>query len=240
MNVLLFRSSELRSDGTLVLDDRRADHLINILKVGPNQEIKAGLVNGLLGTAKVKKVFSVGEPQVELSWTPVCDPPESLDCKLVLALPRPKMMRRVIQTVASLGVKEIHLINSWRVDKSYWQSPMISEFALTEQLLLGLEQAIDTIVPKIYKHRLFKPFAEDVLPSLVDDRLAVVAHPYNSKQCPVNTKQRSLIAIGPEGGFIDFEMDLLLRAGLQSVSLGPRILKVETAVPAIISRLHPS
>lgn len=235
MNLLLFNSSELREDATFLVRDRRADHLIDVLEVVPEQEIKAGVTNGPIGKATV---LSVTNREIELSWTALSDPPENPDCILAIALPRPKMIRRILQAVASLGIKEIHLINSWRVNKSYWQSPMLTEAALREQLVLGLEQSVDTILPKIYSHRLFKPFAEDILPSLARNRLGLVAHPYQADKCPVDIKGSSLVAIGPEGGFIDYEIELLIGAGLKPVNLGPRILKVETAVPSIISRLY--
>ena len=69
---------------------------------------------------------------------------------LLLALPRPKMLKRVLQSVTSLGVKQLYLLNSYRVEKSYWGSPLLQADKLQEQLLLGLEQACDTILPQVH------------------------------------------------------------------------------------------
>src|SRR5439155_24423444 len=91
------------------------------------------------------------------------DPLALLPLTLVLALPRPKVLNRVIAGAVSLGVKRIFLINAWRVEKSYWKSPRLDH--LHDQAILGLEQAKDTILPQIDTRRLFRPFVEDELPS---------------------------------------------------------------------------
>jgi RsmE family RNA methyltransferase len=137
-------------------------------------------------------------------------------------------------------VKEIIMINSWRVDKSYWQSPSLKPEALREQLILGLEQARDTILPNIQLQQRFKPFVEDDLPELAADSCALVAHPGSSEPCPANVQRKITLAIGPEGGFTPYEVDLLVNAGLNQVHLGARPLRVETAVPALIGRLLPA
>ena len=93
-------------------------------------------------------------------------PPGKLPLTLVLALPRPKMLRRILRTVGECGVRELHLINSYKVEKSFWQSPLLVEHTMRDYLLQGLEQASDTIVPEVQLHTRFKPFAEDLLPTL--------------------------------------------------------------------------
>ncbi len=107
------------------------------------------------------------------------------------------------------------------------------------QLLLGLEQAGDTLMPRVEIRKRFKPFVEDELPGLLADRQGWVAHPYDAEPCPPASNAPALVAVGPEGGFISYEVDKLQEAGLHRLSLGSRILRVETAVPVLLSRLFP-
>ncbi|WP_455596017.1 RsmE family RNA methyltransferase, partial [Acinetobacter pecorum] len=103
---------------------------------------------------------------------------------------------------------------------------------------LGLEQAGDTLAPEIALYKRFKPFVEDVLPGLIStDCPAFVAHPYAEQPMPFALQHPCSIVIGPEGGFIPYEIDLLIKNGCQAVSLGNRILRTETAIPYILGRL---
>jgi RsmE family RNA methyltransferase len=196
------------------------------------QEIVVGIANGRMGTGRV---MTRSGDVVELDVVLDCDPPPPLPLTLILALPRPKVLNRVIAGAASMGVKRIVLINAWRVEKSYWKSPRLAH--LDEQAILGLEQARDTMLPRIEIRRLFRPFVEDELPDIAKGTRALVAHPRASVACPRDVRQPITLAIGPEAGFIDEEIASLERAGFEAVSLGTRTLRVETAVAAILGRL---
>ena len=174
---------------------------------------------------------------VKLQVTLDQEPPKPLEVKLILALPRPKAFRRVLQHITALGVKEIYLINTWRVEKSFWKSPYLEDEKILEDMILGLEQAKDTILPKIYKKSLFKPFVEDELPEIIKETFPIVAHPIAESECPFNLQKAVTLAIGPEGGFIDYEVKKLQEIGFTSFHLGERILRVETAIPYILGRL---
>lgn len=126
---------------------------------------------------------------------------------MILALPRPKVLNRVIQHATAMGIKEIYIIKTWRVEKSYWDSPMLEEENLNNQMITGLEQGKDTIMPVINIRKRFKPFIEDELPSIIDGSLALVAHPVSEIPCPREVKSPVTLAIGPEGGFIPYEID---------------------------------
>jgi RsmE family RNA methyltransferase len=136
-----------------------------------------------------------------------------------------------------MGVARLILINSYRVEKSFWQTPLLAEPAIREQLILGLEQARDSVLPEIAIEKRFKPFVEDRLPGLAAGTLGLTGHPGDFPPCPRAVQQPVTLAIGPEGGWIPYEVELLRTAGLQPVQLGERILRVETAVPALIARL---
>ena len=242
MNLILVEAHELKGLGSsdavvsVKLTDRRADHIRNVHKAQVGDLLKVGLLNGLIGQGRV---VSLEHNAVELSldFSNAYSPPEPLPVILILALPRPKMLRRILQASASMGVKEIWLIHSYRVDKSYWSSPLLDEKSMHLQLVLGLEQAGDTRMPIIQLRKRFKPFVEDELPDLTIGRQSWVAHPYESETVPCAHDQPCLIAVGPEGGFIPYEVDKLKEAGLQPLTLGRRILRVETAIPVLLARL---
>ncbi len=235
MNLMLFAAEELSADARLALtaQDRRTQHLNKVLKVAVGDSIKVGQVNGDIGSGTI---LSVSDKGVELSITLVSAPPPGLNLTLILALPRPKMMRRVVENIAALGVKHLILINAYKVEKSYWQTPWLSAEVLEHHCQLGLEQAGDTHMPRIETRKLFKPFVEDVLPPLVAGRSAWVAHPGGTQGIPA-TPQSMVLAIGPEGGFTSYEVEKFVEAGCRQFNLGPRILRVETVIPALLGRL---
>ena len=226
MNLILLFDSDFLEPGRVRLTGRRLAHVTSVHRAAVGDTLVVGVAGGRIGTGVVTSLDPL-ELRVSLDR----EPPAPLPLTLILALPRPKVLNRVIAGATSLGVKRIHLINSWRVEKSYWKSPRLS--SLEEQCILGLEQARDTILPTITLHRLFRPFIESFNPS----GAALVAHPLASLECPRNVNGEVTLAIGPEGGFIPQEVESFQRAGFTPVSLGPRILRVETAVPALLARL---
>ena len=233
MNIVLLREQDWVTNSTVKLTDYRAYHLINVIKVEVNQTLRVGLLDGDRGSATVTKFSdNTVKLEVELSEAPLPRHP----IHLVLALPRPKMLRRVFRSVAEFGVAELHLIHSYRVEKSYWQSPFLHEDKIDMALIQGLERAGDTVLPRVHQHKRFKPFAEDVLPSISEQRSLLIAHPGPNPLLPTDTKQPTTLLVGPEGGFIDYEVDLAKEAGAKAVSLGSRILSVDTAVCAALAR----
>ncbi len=194
-----------------------------------------GVADGRIGKGAVVRL---DDEALELDVVLDREPPRALPLTLILALPRPKVLNRVIAGAASLGIKRIVLINAWRVEKSYWGSPRLSPENLRHQSVLGLEQARDTVLPVIETHRLFRPFVEGELQSLARATRALVAHPHAREECPRGMHEPVTLVIGPEGGFIEAEITSLERAGFAPVAIGERILRVETAVPFLVARLY--
>lgn len=234
MNLILLEPSDFIGPHQVRLTDRRWQHIQQVHQAKLGESLRVGLINGLMGLGTVTALDTTGVTlQIALSEPP----PTALPLTLVLALPRPKMLKRTLQTIASMGVKRLILVNSYRVEKSFWQSPFLQAAAIREQLLLGLEQARDTVLPEVILEKRFKPFVEDRLPALAADSLALVAHPGAYPACPRQLEQQVTLAIGPEGGWIPYEVELLTQAGFSPVQLGERILRVETAVPVLLARL---
>jgi len=236
MNLILLTQADFTAPDRVVLRDRRLTHMREVHRPELGDRLRVGMLDGAIGQAEV---IELNDGSAELRVGFDRSPPPALPLSLVLALPRPKMLKRTLQSIAAMGVKDIWLINSYRVDKSYWGSPLLSDDAIHEQLLLGLEQAGDTLLPKVHLRKRFKPFVEDELPTLAAGRRALVAHPYDAAPCPAPSDEPTLLAVGPEGGFIPYEVNKLIEAGLSPIHLGPRILRVETAVPVLLARLFP-
>lgn len=235
MNLLLLKPSQFINEHTALIDGRAFDHAQTILKVAVGDQLTVGLVNGYTGRATVQTLTShTMTLQVPALSTP---PPPVLPVKLLLGLPRPRMLHRLLQTVATMGVMELHLLQTSRVEKSFWQTPLLEEKSIEEQLTLGLEQGKATQMPKVFFHKRFIPFMEDTLPSLLPNTQGFIAHPCHEGVKKDPNQGMTLLAIGPEGGFIEQEVQQFVAHGFAPISLGPRILKVETAVPVALSKL---
>jgi 16S rRNA (uracil1498-N3)-methyltransferase len=236
MNLVLFSEADFIGNNLIAICDiRRLAHITQVHQIKMGDILKVGLLNGNMGSGLVV-FFNETEIHLEIALTQA--PPKPLPVTLVLALPRPKMLKRTLQTLATLGVKKIYLINSYRVEKSYWQTPLLEADAIKEHLLLGLEQGCDTLLPEIHLIKRFKPFVEDDLNTIVGTSTALVAHPYTALPCPAQIDYAITLAIGPEGGFIPYEIDLLQKCGFTAVNLGERIMRVETVVPYLLGRLY--
>ncbi len=234
MNLLLFAEQDRVASDRICIRDHRLEHLHTVLNAQEGDSLRVGELNGLIGHGRLLSL-SASEALLEVSLTE--PPPAKLPLILVLALPRPKMLRRIVRTIAELGVAELHLINSYRVEKSYWQTPALASEVVTDYFVEGLAQARDTVLPTLHVHRRFKPFVEDTLPGLLENRRGLIAHPGDHPSCPRGLSSATTLVIGPEGGFIPYEVEKAQGAGCESVSLGPRILRVENAVSALIARL---
>lgn len=234
MNLIILFEDDFIDDNKVRLKGRRLKHVLSVHKAEIGDTLRVGILNGKMGEGLITELTkSVLEMEVKL----IDNPPKPSNVKLILAMPRPKVFKRILQDATAMGVKEIYLIKTWRVDKSYWGSSELQEKKLLEHMILGLEQAKDTILPKIHIKKLFKPFVEDELPKIIEGTRAVVGHPIADKQCPSGLKEPVTLAIGPEGGFIPYEIEMLREQGFEVVSLGDRILRVETAVPYLLGKL---
>jgi 16S rRNA (uracil1498-N3)-methyltransferase len=234
VNLILLFPEDFITETRVRLQGRRLNHVLAVHRATAGDELRVGMVNGLIGAGTVLRLDpSALEMDVRLERKP----PDALPVTLVLALPRPKVLRRVLRAATVMGVKRTFLVNAYRVEKSYWQSPFLKSGALQEQLALGLEQAGDTVIPEVVLRSLFKPFVEDELPAIIKGTLALVGHPTAGDPFPRNVSGPVTLAVGPEGGFIPYELEALTARGFRPVTFGERILNVETVVPALLSRI---
>lgn len=233
MNLILLEPEDFIDDDAVRLVGRRARHIRKILRAEVGDILRVGLLGGDLGTGRLTELSREAcELQVELAQAP----PPPLDCALVLALPRPPALRRILKSVTALGVKRIALIDSARVEQSFWQSTQLEPAKLAAQMQLGLEQARDTLPPEVTLHRRFARFVDTELPEWIAGGRGVVGHAEAPRPCPCGPNGAQTLIVGPEGGFLDDELAALELRGVEAVSLGPRPLSVETAVTALLAR----
>ena len=238
MNLLLLAPSEIAADGTCTLVDRRAQHLRDVLGVRVGQQVRAGVLGGGIGAAEV---VSDDGAAIALRLVLAQPAPPPLDVELVLAVPRPKVIARVVETCAAFAVRRIDLTNAWRVDKSYLRSPRLEPEALHAAARLGAEQGATTHLPELAVH--------ERLMTLLDARFAapgprrLIAHPGAPPLeraidgAPFSRSHPAVLAIGPEGGWISRELDTFVARGFAPISLGAPILRVEAAVATALGQL---
>jgi RsmE family RNA methyltransferase len=234
MNRILIEPEELRADGTATLSDARAAHVREVLRARGGETIRTGTVNGLAGNSTVLEVCADG---VTLRPQHAARPAEPW-IDLLLAAPRPKALKRLWPQLAALGVGRIVVVNAFKVEKCYFSSQWLEPAHYRPLLLEGLSQAGLTRLPEVLVRTRFKPFVEDELESLFPGSLRLLAHP-GPRTAPLEADRarRPLLAIGPEGGWTDYELKMLQAREFGLFSLGARTLRTDTACVALVSVL---
>ncbi len=243
MNLIILDPGELGAEGNVRLRGPRAAHLLHVLRVTPGQTLSVGVLNGARGIATVR---SAAEEVVDLSCLldAAAPPPSRVD--LLLAVPRPKVMRRLWAQITALGVFRIILTNAERVERPYFDTHILTPEFYRPLLIEGLQQARDTILPSVSIHRRFKVLIEDELDGLCGTGLRIVADPGATTRVSEVLRHRLgpdpcarvLLAIGPEGGWNDFELCLLETHGFHRIGMGPRTLRTDTASLALLALVH--
>lgn len=233
MNIILLSSGDhWLAEDVVRLVGRRADHIRQQLKALVGQSVRVGLMGGPQGTAVIT---ALDADAVVLSVALDQPPPPRHRFDVVLALPRPKMLRRIFRTAAEFGVGQLHLINSARVEKSFWQTPLLKPAKVAEALQAGMERARDTIAPQVHLHQRFRPFVEDELSELCAGRPCWITDQGAPLALASAPGGHAVVMVGPEGGFVPFEIELACSAVAQRVHLGERTLSVDTALTAALA-----
>ena len=245
MNLILIDTADVKPDGTARIAGPQADHIRNVLKSAAGHELRVGVIDGPTGTATIT---AVTDTFIDLACRLEAEAPPRPAVDLLLALPRPKVMRRLWAQLAALGVGRIILTNAERVERDYFDTHIITPDTYRPLLIEGLQQARDTRLPLVSIHKRFKVLVEDELDQLCPQRRRLVSHPgeigeigtgnYFGEMIPDLNSGRTLLAVGPEGGWNAFELGLLEARGFQRISLGPRPLRTDTACIALLTLVH--
>ena len=244
MNRILFESGEI-SDGIAVFGGVRAQHVVKVLHGEVGQVLKTGEIDGLIGTSVIESIEETsGGFTVRAK---VSHERESLRpwVDLVLAPPRPRVMKRLLPQLSAMGVGKIVLVGAKKVEKDFWGATLLKEENYRPLLVEGLMQAGTSILPVLETRRNFRRFIKEELETVFpDEGSRIVAHPYG-KEGAVPEKGvkspktgRLLLSVGPEGGWTEDEVELMEEYGFVRYSLGDRILRTDTALIALLSRLE--
>lgn len=233
MNRLILESWELEGS-RLLLNGERARHLLEICRVKEGDTVKLGIVNGSTGTGTVLAVYP---EKIDLAVQLADDLPSVPKPTIYLALPRPQMLRRILQKSATFGIKRLVLFKSERVEKSYFSSPLLHESSIASQLRVGMEQGGSTYMPEVVVYKRFRDFFERESHSgarfILDPEGAGTLINYSKS---IEAAESLLFVIGPEGGFLPREKDLFCARGYESLVIAENILRVESAFDFIIAQ----
>jgi len=237
MNRILLETAEVDAHNRIVLRDARGRHISRVLRAAPGQSIRVGLVEGPMGTARVE---DLQEDAVHLVCTWDDAVPERPAVSLLLALPRPKVMKRLWAPLAALGLDRIILTNAARVERNYFDTHVLEPACYRDRLIEGLQQAGDTRLPRVCVCRRFKVLVEDDLEDLCPGAQRIVAHPDAgiAVSDSVDKTGDVLLAVGPEGGWVEYELALLRAHGFRPAGMGPRTLRTDTACAALVTLVH--
>ncbi len=254
MNLILIHPEELAATGRVRLMDGRAKHIRKVLRAEPGKELRIGLLNGPFGTGTVE-AGSPGEVVLACEFDGETPPCPSID--LLLAMPRPKVLKRLWAQFAALGVGRIFITNAEKVERFYFDTHVLSPDFYNARFIEGLQQARDTHLPEVTIVKQLKPFLEsETFPNIGKRLLADPSGTQNIFQCleKVPRKfpnigkgdalaprgavpQRSCLAVGPEGGWTPYELEMFKANGFELFSMGSRILRTDTACVALIGMI---
>ena len=238
MNLLIVQEHDLDANREFTITGKRVEHLLHVLHAQAGDSIKTGLYGGNIGQSTL---LSIDRRSARLRLETLDKhPPAPSDITLITALPRPQSMKKVLHFATSSGIKKIYFIGTERVEKSFWKSSAMTPEALQEEIILGLEQGVDTIPPELFLRPELHHFLNsgELRQIVQDNDHNLVAHPDpNAQSCPRAIQGKTSLLIGPEGGFLRKEIDRFMTEGFQCVELGAHILRVEFAVAFLCGRI---
>lgn len=231
VNLILFEPAELNQP--LPRNDRRAVHLLTVLRRSVGDSFDAGVVNGPRGKATLAHV---GANALTLAFVWESETPPPLDpIDLIVGLPRPQTARDILRDATTLGVASLHFVATEKGEPSYAQSPLWSSGEWRRQLVTGAEQAFATRLPAVTHGR---PLSQ-ILPGLPQPSTRLALDNYEAADrlgaTEIPSGQPVLLAIGAERGWSPAERAAFRAHGFALVHLGARVLRTETAVTAALA-----
>lgn len=246
MNALLFLPTERIGDSRVVIKGVRANELSFRHELHVGLTITVMELGGRRGKGAVVHC-SEGYIEIEVQLTLKALPRYST--VLIVAVPRPQTVKKVIHLATTSGIDFLYFIRSSNVEKSYLGSRALTTDGIQQEVMLGLEQAVDSCAPEIRIIEYFKQFIEEELPRLQQSYapsapLKLVADTRAEKQVGMESLvltteiQPVFVAIGPERGWSSYELEQFEQSGFSAISLGPRMLRVEIAAAFLLGQVQ--
>jgi len=151
--------------------DERFEHLRQVLKkTNKGDEFKATILNERLATGRILSYDDDDERSVliEILSTKEEEAKEEkmVTVSLILAMPRPKVLRRLLSVFAQFGVENVHMFSAEKTERCYFQSEVLTEDVLVREFTRGVEQnALDFKFPNASKCRNLNAVLEALLSS---------------------------------------------------------------------------
>jgi 16S rRNA (uracil1498-N3)-methyltransferase len=238
-----FQSAGPGSDGSLVLDGDEAHHAAQVIRLRVGE--RAVVLDGR-GGEYVCSVVSVTRREVRLQVEQMIQhQPPACRVRLVQAVTKGKSFEVILQKAVELGAAEILPLLSERVVARPAGNEFLDKQAKWQQVTVeAIKQCGAAWLPRV----LPPASVTDALELDASTELVIVAA-LNAETVHPRTVFESFIAqqgrmprtisawIGPEGDFTPEELKLLLQAGAKPVSLGPNVLRSETAALCALSAL---
>mmetsp|Transcript_93766 Transcript_93766/g.190916 ORF Transcript_93766/g.190916 Transcript_93766/m.190916 type:complete len:403 (+) Transcript_93766:166-1374(+) len=206
---------------------------------------------------RLNNLKSIDDTNASSRTSPASD---EIHVSLILALPRPLQLGRILPMISQIGVDHLVLTSAKKVPKDYFGSHLFRKpEVLREKLIEGLCQAGDVRLPKLHVVRNLRHFVmSEEFDSLFprESYARVLTHPkrFEDEEEPLRMNEvrfptdennsdapaRMVVAVGPEGGWEEpTELDMFKNdCGFQQITLGSRTLRSDVAVAGLLSLAH--
>jgi 16S rRNA (uracil1498-N3)-methyltransferase len=231
-----FFSSEPILSEHVTLDGAEAHHLIHVMRAGAGASVILFDDSGAEFTAQIEKA---GRSAVELRIIArhLVDRELRFELSVGVALPKGDRQKWLFEKLTELGVTTVIPLETQRgvAQPNAAALGRLCRYVIEAAKQCGRNRLMKIATPRTWSDWVLPAEASNKAP--VERRL--LAHPRGKplSQVDLSVPLSTQLAIGPEGGFTETEIELAASNGWQLVDLGPRILRVETAAVALVAAM---
>lgn len=227
----IFTAHPLAQDARIELEPAASHHLVRVLRMGVGRALT--VFNGE-GGEYTAEIIAIGKKNVTLEISHFYDinNNSTLVTELAIGISRNDKLDWVLQKATELGVSRIIPLNTLRTENKLKGDREEKKWQHWQQIIISAcEQSGRNIIPEL----LPLTHINDYIPKAMGE-FKYVLHHRNTNSFTTRKPPESIsLLIGPEGGLSDDEINTALNAGFAPLTLGPRILRTETAPLAVLS-----